>query len=88
MNFWFLLIIPVAAAVILVLILRGRGNWLKCPECGEVFLAPVGDEKITGLGWTFAGMGAVKCPKCGIKRPRRDYERVKPPNNLTNYNTS
>ncbi|MEM0121517.1 MAG: hypothetical protein QW688_08785 [Thermoprotei archaeon] len=54
-----------------------RGRRLKCPECGNVFRAPMFDEKISGLGLTFPYMGRVKCPKCGVKRGRRDYLAVK-----------
>ena len=65
-----ILIVAVAA---LLISLRGRGKLLKCPDCGMVFAAPAFDDKISGLGKTFAGTGRLKCPKCGISRSRRDY---------------
>lgn len=81
MYIWYYFLISLAVIVVIAfaLSLRGRGAWLKCPECGEIFRAPTMDEKNIGIGWTFSGTGVVRCPKCGTKRPRRDYEKVAHP---------
>lgn len=65
--------IAVIVVVAVLLSLSVRGKKLKCPECGTVFSAPLVDQKISGLGWTFPYTGRVKCPKCGESRSRRDY---------------
>ncbi|MDG6909379.1 MAG: hypothetical protein JRN08_03325 [Nitrososphaerota archaeon] len=72
-------LVPLVAIVAVVLLfwLLGRGKMLKCPDCGEVFRAPVMDEKIlSGGGWTLPYMGRVGCPKCHERRSRRDYQKV------------
>jgi len=58
----------VLVVVVVVVALLSRGKQLKCPDCEHVFYAPVMEEKLSGLGWTFPYMGSVKCPKCGNKR--------------------
>ena len=60
-----------------VILLAGRTKKLKCPDCGTVFNAPTFDNKRSGLGWTLPYLGSVKCPKCGQKRSRMDYQKVK-----------
>jgi predicted RNA-binding Zn-ribbon protein involved in translation (DUF1610 family) len=74
------LIIVTVIIVILVLIIvlaavLNRGKQLKCPDCEHVFNAPIMEEKISGLGWTFPYAGRIKCPKCGKSRSRRDYNK-------------
>jgi len=66
----------ILVVVVVVVALLSRSKQLKCPECEHVFNAPIMEEKISGLGWTFPYMGRVKCPKCGNKRSRRDYNKV------------
>jgi predicted RNA-binding Zn-ribbon protein involved in translation (DUF1610 family) len=60
-----------------LIFLAGRTKKLKCPDCGTVFNAPAMDNKRSGLGWTLPYLGVVKCPNCGEKRSRRDYQKVK-----------
>ncbi|MCL2476273.1 hypothetical protein [Candidatus Bathycorpusculum sp.] len=74
------LIIVTVIIVVLVLIIvlaavLNRGKQLKCPDCEHVFNAPIMEEKISGLGWTFPYAGRIKCPKCGKNRSRRDYNK-------------
>ncbi len=71
-------LVPLAMVVVAIVLvaLSGRGKKLKCPDCGTVFGAPMMDNKRSGMGWTLPHMGAVKCPKCGESRPRRDYQRI------------
>jgi uncharacterized C2H2 Zn-finger protein len=74
-----LAILGIAAIAVITFVLLGlsaRGKKLKCPDCGTVFSAPAVDMKRSGLGWTPAYMGVVKCPKCGQTRPRRDYSKA------------
>ena len=74
------LIIPVAlAAIFVVPALYARGQTLKCPNCGEVFKAPLMDQRTYGIGWSPPYMGRVACPKCKEARSRRDYQKVPPP---------
>jgi uncharacterized C2H2 Zn-finger protein len=73
-DFLPLALIAISAVVIL---LAGRTKKLKCPDCGTVFNAPSFDNKRFGLGWTLPYLGVVKCPRCGQKRSRRDYQKVK-----------
>jgi predicted RNA-binding Zn-ribbon protein involved in translation (DUF1610 family) len=73
-DFFPLVLIVFSAVVIL---LAGRTRKLKCPACGTVFNAPAMDNKRSGLGWTLPYLGVVKCPQCGQKRSRRDYQKVK-----------
>ncbi|MGH9918801.1 MAG: hypothetical protein ACRD6W_08045 [Nitrososphaerales archaeon] len=68
-----LTLVTIAIIAFAVTILSVRGRVLKCPECGTVFKAPLVDNKRSGLGYTFAYTGVVKCPKCGQSRGRRDY---------------
>ncbi len=69
------LVLIVFSAVIIML--SGRNRKLRCPDCETVFNAPAMDNKRSGMGWTLPYMGAVKCPKCGETRGRRDYQKVK-----------
>ncbi len=72
--------VPIVIAVAFIsLWLRTRGQWLKCPECGEVFKAPATDQKTVGAGPVPAGIGSVVCPKCGNARARRHYLKAAPP---------
>jgi predicted Zn finger-like uncharacterized protein len=75
MALFIFLLIPIAIIVIVGVgfTLAVRGKQLKCPECGTIFKAPIVDNKVSGLGWTFPYTGRVKCPKCGQSRSRRDY---------------
>ncbi|MCL2359636.1 hypothetical protein [Candidatus Bathycorpusculum sp.] len=73
-----ILVFVVLGVIIGVVALLNRGKQLKCPECAHVFNAPVMEQKLSGLGWTFPYMGTVKCPKCGHSRARRDYNKVEP----------
>jgi uncharacterized C2H2 Zn-finger protein len=69
--------VPLIIVVIIAIgVLLNRGKQLKCPDCDYVFNAPVMEQKITGLGLTFPYMGTIKCPKCNVKRSRRDYNKV------------
>ena len=74
-------VILLAALVLVFLVpaLLTRGKWLKCPDCGEVFKAPMMDQRYTGIGLSPPGLGRVKCPKCGQMRSRRDYQKAPPP---------
>jgi len=72
-------ILVVLLAVFLVPILLTRGQWLRCPDCGETFKAPAMDQRYTGIGLSPPGLGRVKCPKCGQMRSRRDYQKVPQP---------
>ena len=66
----------VLVALIVVLVLYARGQTLKCPNCGEVFKAPLMDQRVVGIGWSPPYMGRVECPKCKETRSRRDYQKV------------
>ena len=73
-------IAPVALVLVfLIPVLVSRGKWLKCPDCGEAFKAPLVDQRYTGIGVSPPGLGRVKCPKCGQLRSRRDYQKVPAP---------
>jgi uncharacterized C2H2 Zn-finger protein len=69
-------VIVIVVVVWGVLALSARGKKLKCPDCGTVFSAPMMDQKISGVGWTFPYTGRIKCPKCGALRSRRDYQKA------------
>jgi uncharacterized C2H2 Zn-finger protein len=69
----------VIVILFVALALLTRGKELKCPDCGTVFKAPAMDEKRSGLGWTIPYLGYVKCPKCGERRSRSDYQKVASP---------
>jgi uncharacterized C2H2 Zn-finger protein len=71
-----IIIFVVLVIIFAVGVLLSRGKQLKCPDCNRVFNAPFMEEKRWGGGWTFPFMGAVKCPKCGNRRSRRDYIKV------------
>gem|GEM_PF-850695 len=75
------IIIPIVVLLIIVIpivvgVLLSRGKQLKCPDCGCVFNTPIMDKKTMGFGLTFPYLGIVKCPKCGIKRSRCDYDKI------------
>ena len=72
-------ILVVVVILFLVLALLTRGKWLKCPDCGQVFKAPMVDQRRTGIGVNPPYLGRVKCPKCGQMRSRRDYQSVPRP---------
>jgi len=72
-------LIAILVVLYLVLPLLARGKWLKCPQCGEVFKAPMVDQRRTGIGVNPPYLGRVKCPKCGQMRSRRDYQSVPRP---------
>jgi len=72
-------ILVVLVVLFLVLALLTRGKWLKCPDCGQVFKAPMVDQRRTGIGVNPPYLGRVKCPKCGQMRSRRDYQSVPRP---------
>lgn len=76
------IIIPVVIAIvtlvpIAVIALLNRGKRLKCPNCANTFKAPLMDEKMLGVGWTFPYMGNVECPHCHAMHSRRGYKTVK-----------
>jgi uncharacterized C2H2 Zn-finger protein len=73
----------VAVAITLVAARLKSGKYLKCPDCGHIFNAPVMDEKLSGFGYTVSYMGLLKCPNCNIKRLRRDYDKVEDQTNKT-----
>jgi len=62
--------------IIVVGVLLSRGKQLRCPDCDHVFNAPAMEEKLSGLGWALPYTGLVKCPKCGNRRSRRDYNKL------------
>jgi hypothetical protein len=64
--------VPVGVSVAL-----NRGKRFKCPKCGNVFKAPLFDEKMIGYGWSLPYMGNVACPHCHGVRSRRAYGKVK-----------
>jgi predicted RNA-binding Zn-ribbon protein involved in translation (DUF1610 family) len=72
-------ILVVLVALFLGLALLVRGKWLKCPDCGEVFKAPMVDQRFSGVGLNPPYLGRVKCPKCGQMRSRRSYPIVPRP---------
>ncbi len=51
-------------------------KYLECPDCGFVFKAPIADIKLTHLGFTFPGLGLVRCPECKEEKRRREYRIV------------
>jgi ssDNA-binding Zn-finger/Zn-ribbon topoisomerase 1 len=71
-----IVVLVVIVVIAVVGILLSRGKQLKCPDCENTFTAPIMEEKLTGLGYTLPYMGIVRCPKCGNKRSRRDYNKV------------
>jgi predicted RNA-binding Zn-ribbon protein involved in translation (DUF1610 family) len=74
------IVLTIIGAIIIIsvaLTLQNRGTKLRCPECSEVFNTPMMDQKISGLGWTLPYIGQVACPKCGAKRSRKSYEKIK-----------
>jgi ssDNA-binding Zn-finger/Zn-ribbon topoisomerase 1 len=73
--------ILVLVLIVVIAVLLNRGKHLKCPDCEHIFNAPVMEEKISGLGWTFPYAGRIKCPKCGKSRSRRDYDKPEPQQN-------
>jgi DNA-directed RNA polymerase subunit RPC12/RpoP len=72
-----ILIFAVFVVLVLFSVLASRNTELKCPNCSATFQAPISDQKITDLGFTFPNIGVVACPKCGEKRHRKDYEKIK-----------
>jgi uncharacterized C2H2 Zn-finger protein len=72
-----LVIILIAfAAIVVAVALLNRGKQLKCPKCGQVFKAPLMDDKFV-VGVTLPYLGQVKCPHCGTSRSRGEYQKVK-----------
>ena len=72
-----LVIVLLAFVIIIVAVaLLNRGKRLKCPKCGQVFKAPMMDDKFV-VGVTLPYLGQVKCPHCGTARSRVEYEKVK-----------
>jgi hypothetical protein len=72
-----LVIVLIAFVIIIVAVaFLNRGRQLKCPKCGQVFKAPLMDDKFV-VGITLPYMGQVKCPHCGTARLRVEYEKVK-----------
>jgi hypothetical protein len=71
-------VVPLGIVIVAVVLvaLAGRGKLLKYPDCGTVFAPPAVDAKRSGMGWTLPYTGSVKCPKCGEKRSRRDYQKA------------
>jgi hypothetical protein len=41
------------------------------------------DQKLSGFGWSVPYLGTVQCSKCGVKRSRRDYNKVEHQNKKT-----
>jgi ribosomal protein S27AE len=39
-------------------------KYLKCPECGFIFVAPLTDKKRTGFGFSTPGRRVVDFPNC------------------------
>jgi uncharacterized C2H2 Zn-finger protein len=76
------LVLIVFVIVIVAVALLNRNKRLKCPKCGQVFKAPLMDDKFV-VGVTFPYMGQVKCPHCGTARLRVEYEKVKKTKNTT-----
>lgn len=70
-----IIVIVIAVPVVAVALLN-RGKRLKCPDCGHVFKAPLMDEKVLGIGWTFPYFGRIGCPHCRAAHSRRDYTKV------------
>lgn len=72
-----LILIGIAFVVVIVAVfLLNRGKRLKCPKCGQVFKAPLMDDKFA-VGITLPYLGQVKCPHCGTARLRVEYGKVK-----------
>jgi uncharacterized C2H2 Zn-finger protein len=71
-----IVVLVVLVIISIVGVLLSRGKKLKCPDCENTFTAPILDEKLMGLGYTIPYLGLVRCPKCGNKRSRRDYNKV------------
>jgi len=74
-----LVLVAVALAIFAVPLMLTRGEWLKCPDCGEVFKAPAMDRRTVGFGYSPPYLGRVACPKDGKFRRRRRYVRVPRP---------
>ncbi|MCL4449876.1 MAG: hypothetical protein M1386_00970 [Candidatus Thermoplasmatota archaeon] len=51
-------------------------KYLKCPECGFIFIAPLTDKKRIGFGFSPPGWGVVDCPNCKTEKPRNFYGKV------------
>lgn len=51
-------------------------KYLECPDCGFVFKAPLADLKFTHLGFTFPGLGIVRCPECKEEKRRKEYRQL------------
>ena len=51
-------------------------KYLECPDCGFIFKAPVADIKFTHIGFTFPGLGLVRCPECKGEKRRKYYRKV------------
>ncbi|MCL2643064.1 MAG: hypothetical protein FWD52_06105 [Candidatus Bathyarchaeota archaeon] len=77
------LTLVVFGVIVVVGVLLSRSKQLKCPDCEQVFNAPIMEEKLLGFGWTFPYTGTIRCPKCGNKRSRRDYNKVERPTKKT-----
>ncbi len=75
----FIIIIPVFAAILIILLLlsmRGRGQPIQCPECGHRFKRPTFSEKTIGVGPSIGKLGTYTCPKCGHKARASTFQRV------------
>lgn len=60
-------------------------KFIKCPNCGHVFKSPAVDIKTFGFGFTFPGLGVIRCPDCKEEKRRKyfpvatDGEIAEPP---------
>ncbi len=71
----FIGIIAVVLVIILVLSFRGKGQPIKCPECGFKFKRPLAEKSI-GAGFAPRGLGSYTCPNCKYRGRTSKFERA------------
>jgi uncharacterized protein (DUF2225 family) len=78
--FIFLGIVVIFLVVLLLSIFWGKGQPIKCPECGFKFKRPL-VQKTVGAGPAPRWLGSYTCPQCKYHGPTSKFVRAADLNN-------